>query len=232
MKTFLLWLAKSFVGLVVSFSVMAETMDSLILYYEEVEQGVGMQPMRYIVNDDFLRIDNGSDTDDYILFNVKENIIYSINHDDQTILKIENHAWVMPVFDFKVLNEESVMKDSPKVFNQQVTSYMVKAAGITCTQVSLVKDKYMREMQVFYQYQKVLSGQQVATLKNTPEELHTPCFLVDQIYHAGQYYKEGLPIHVGYSRGYEKFLRSTKHEKIDVKLFLKPEKYAEYSAAL
>lgn len=233
MKTFLLLLSGLLLsGLGASFSAVAEELDSLVLYYDEVEQGVGLQPMRYIVNDEFLRIDSGNDTDDFVLFNVKENIIYSINHDDQTILKIENHQWTKPEFDFKTENKQQLMQKSPKVFDKQVTSYIVEASGIACTQVSLVKNMYMQDMKIFYQYQQVLSGQQVATLKNTPKEMHTPCFLVDQVYHSGDYYKLGLPIHIGYSRGYEKFLSGIKKGKFDMKLFEKPEKYSEYTAAL
>jgi len=212
-------------------TVNAENISSRVFYYEEVEQGVGTQTMRYIVNKDYLRIDNGDDNADFILFDSQQKIIHSINHEDQTILKIENKQWEMPEFDFKVKIQQAIMHKAPKISNKQVFSYTVKAEDIACTQVSIIKDMYAEDMQVFYQYQQVLSGQQVATLKNTPKEMHTPCFLIDQIYHSGAYYKQGLPVHISYSRGYEKFLKDYKESKFNSKLFIKPEGYNEYTAA-
>ncbi|RDH84449.1 MAG: hypothetical protein DIZ80_02935 [endosymbiont of Galathealinum brachiosum] len=215
----------------VVYSASAKEINSLVLFYDEVEQDAGSQVMRYIVNKQYLRIDNGDDNADFILFNVKEKTIYSINHEDRTILKIENHPWQQPEFNFKVVAGEKAMQGAPMVANKQVYSYQVLAGDKICTRVSLVKDMYAEDMKIFYQYQQVLSGQQVVTLKNTPEELHTPCFLIDQVYHSGNYYKVGLPVHISFSRGYEKFLKDFKESKFNKKIFLKPEGYEEYTAA-
>ena len=213
-------------------SVSAKDINSLVLFYDEVEQGAGSQTMRYIVNKQYLRIDNGDDNADFILFNVKAKTIYSINHEDRTILKIENHPWQQPEFNFKVVNSDKAMQGSPMIAGKQVYSYQVFADEVACTRVSLVKNMYADDMDIFYQYQQVLSGQQVATLKNTPEELHTPCFLIDQVYHSGNYYKAGLPVYIGFSRGYEKFLKDFKESKFNEKIFMKPDGYEEYTAAL
>ncbi|MCW8934011.1 MAG: hypothetical protein OQK98_04750 [Gammaproteobacteria bacterium] len=212
-------------------SAFAKDAISRVFYYDEAEQGAASQTMRYIVNKNYLRIDNGQDNADFILFDVEQKMIHSINHEDKTILKIENKKWQTPKFDFNVNAQFKTMQDAPKISDKQVFSYFLKADDIICTQVSLIKDMFADDMQVFYQYQQVLSGQQVATLNNTPEELHTPCFLIDQIYHSGDYYKKGLPVHISYSRGYEKFLKDYKESEIDVKLFIKPEGYSEYTAA-
>lgn len=212
-------------------SASAKDINSLVLFYDEVEQDAGSQTMRYIVNKQYLRIDNGDDNADFILFNVKAKTIYSINHEDRTILKIENHPWQQPEFNFKVITSEKAMLGAPMIANKQVYSYQVFADKTACTRVSLVKELYAEDMEILYQYQQVLSGQQVATLKNTPEELHTSCFLIDQIYHSGNYYKVGLPVHISFSRGYEKFLKDFKESKFDKKLFMKPEAYEEYTAA-
>lgn len=209
----------------------AEGIISRVFYYDETEQGVGTQSMRYIVNNNYLRIDNGDDNADFILFDTKQKIIHSINHEDRTILKIENKQWQIPEFDFKVNIQQEIMHAAPKISNKQVFSYIVKADDVACTQVSIIKGMYAEDMQVFYQYQQVLSGQQVATLKNTPKELHTPCFLIDQVYHSGKYYLQGLPVHISYSRGYEKFLKDYKEGEFDAQLFIKPDAYSEYTAA-
>jgi len=209
---------------------LADKQTGLVLFYDEIEQGAGSQTMRYIINNQFLRIDNGDDKADFILFDVNKSNIYSVNHDDQTILKIENNTWAQPEFDFKVTTNLSAVNDAPKIQNKTVYTYQVNANKKTCTKVFLIKDTYMDEMKILHQYQQVLSGQQVKTLKNTPEELQTPCFLIDQVYHSGGYYKVGLPVQISYSREYVKFLKDYKKMEFDAALFKLPESYKEYNA--
>jgi len=208
----------------------AGTIKSLALHYDELEKSAGVQNMRYLINQQFMRIDNGDDNADYILFDVNKKIIYSVNHNDQTVLKIEYKAWVQPEFDFKVNINQAVLKDAPKIQNKTVYIYNVNAAEQTCTSVYLIKNIYTAEMEIMYLYQKVLSGQQVATLNNTPKEMHTPCFLVDQVYHSGDYFQLGLPVKINYSRDYAKFLKDFKYIEVNEKLFSLPEKYQEYKA--
>ena len=86
----------------------------------------------------------------------------------------------------------------------------------------------MRHMQVLYEFQNIMSGHQVAILGNTPKEYHTPCFLVDQVFHKADYLKLGLPIQISYSRDYSKFLQGIKEEEMDENLFMLPEKYEEF----
>jgi len=215
-------------GLTLSAPVLAEKQKTLALYYDEVEMGAGSQNMRYLINNQFLRIDNGDDKADFVLFAVNKKIIYSVNHDDQSILKIENNKWSQPEFDFKVTTRQSAMNAAPKIQDKTVYSYNVSAGDKSCTEVFLIKDTYTDEMKIMYEYQQVLSGQQVATLNNTPKDMHTPCFLVDQVYHAGDYFKIGLPVKISYSRDYIKFLSSFKNISVDAVLFELPQSYKEY----
>jgi len=203
---------------------------SLVLHYDELEKGVDVQNMRYLINSQFMRIDSGDDNADYILFDVNKKIIYSVNHDDQTILKIDNNEWQQPKFDFKVKIDQTKLSDAPKIQNKTVHRYEVKAVEKICTTVLLIKDIYIDEMKILYQYQQVLSGQQVRTLNSTPKEMQSPCFLVDQVYHVGDYYKLGLPVKITYSRDYAKFLKHYRYLEVNEKLFKLPKKYQEYKA--
>jgi hypothetical protein len=216
--------------LVLSSSIMASPIKSLVLHYDEAEAGAGagVQAMRYIINDEFLRIDGGSAETDFILFDRNKKTVFSINHEDQTILKISYKPWQSPKYDFPVSIKENTLIDAPKVFGKQVFSYTVKAKDTACTKVLLVKDVHMNRLQVLYEFQNIMSGQQVATLANTPEEYQTPCFLVDQVYHKADYLKIGLPIQISYSRDYSKFLQGIKEEEVDAGLFVLPEKYEEF----
>jgi len=213
--------------LLLSSPVFTSPIKSLVLHYDEEEVGAGVQTMRYIINDDFLRIDGDSADTDFILFDRNKKTVFSVNHEDKTILKISHNPWQSPEYDFSVSIKENELTDAPKVFGKQVYSYQVKAKDIACTTVLLVKDMHMNRMQVLYEFQNVMSGQQVATLNNTPKEFQTPCFLVDQVFHNANYLKVGLPIQVSYSRSYSKFLKAIDESEIDSKLFLLPKNYED-----
>jgi len=214
--------------LMFSSSVFSATLNSLLLQYDETESGTDVQSMRYIINDQFLRIDNGDADSDFILFDRNQKTVFSVNHEDQTILKIAYLPWKSPKYDFQVSVEEHALSDAPKVFGKQVFSYKVKAKNNVCTSVLLVKDMHMNRLQVLYEFQNIMSGQQVATLDNTPKEFHTPCFLVDQVFHKADYLKLGLPIQISYSRDYSKFLKGIEEAEVESMLFVLPENYEEF----
>jgi len=205
-----------------------ENKKALVMLYDEVEDIVGIQSMRYIINDQYLRIDAGQQDSDFILYDKQKKTVFSVNHEDRTVLKIAYKPWKQPEFQFNVSVKNIVAKNAPEVFGKQVFDYQILADDMLCTQVFLVKDMYPDAMQILYDYQQLLSGQQVASLKNTPEELHTPCFLLDQVFHKGDYYKLGLPIQITYSRGYTKLLKDVREEVVDNSLFVLPEGYEEY----
>ena len=213
--------------LLLSSPIFASPIKSLVLHYDEEEVGAGVQTMRYIINDKFLRIDGDSADTDFILFDRNKKTVFSVNHEDKTILKISHKPWQPPEYDFSVSIKEDELTDAPKVFGRQVYSYQVKAKDTACTTVLLVKDIHMNRLQVLYEFQNIMSGQQVATLNNTPKEFQTPCFLVDQVFHKANYLKVGLPIQVSYSRGYSKFLKAIDESEIDSNLFLLPKNYEE-----
>ena len=206
----------------------AESIKSLVLYYDEFESGVGGQTMRYIINDQYLRIDGGHKEDDFILYDRASKTVYSTNQEDQTILKIVNKPWSAPAFKFDVEIRESVLSDAPKVFGKKVSQYQVTANNEVCTQVLYVADMHPVSMKVMHEYQDLMSGQQVATLDNTPKEMQSPCFLVDQVFHHANYFEKGLPIQISYSRDYTKLLKSIRQQDIDPGLFILPTGFKEY----
>jgi hypothetical protein len=151
-----------------------------------------------------------------------------VNHEDQTILKITSKTWRSPDYDFSVTIEERALVDAPQVFGRQVFNYQVKVVDEVCTNVLMVKGLHAKEMNVLQEYQIIMSGQQAATLNNTPLEMRTPCYLLDQVFHKAEYLKLGLPIQISYSRDYSKLLKNIEVKDIPEELFLLPEGYREF----
>jgi hypothetical protein len=84
-------------------------------------------------------------------------------------------------------------------------------------------------MDIFVSYQKVLAGQQSRLLNATPEEYRSPCFLYDQIYNEGDYYRKGLPIQEWHSNGKRRLLVSYRKVNIDPEIFQIEQTYQKYS---
>ena len=203
---------------------------AMAFYYQEKETGTPVSNMRYLITEDYMRIDEGNESDDFILFDTFENKIYSINHEDQTALEIDYHPWKLPNFGFsrKVVN--SKMTEAPKVSGKFIQRYQVFGNEKLCTDVQYIPDVYPEQMKVFAKYQRVLSGQQVVVLDATPSDMQTACFLVDQVYNDGGFYKKGLPVQIWHSRGYARMLIDFKEETVKENLFELPGEYRTYKA--
>ena len=206
------------------------TLQVTAFFYEELEEGAGKVDMRYLVGEDYLRIDYGNSQDDFILYDRKAETVYSVNKQDETILFINKHSWALPSFDFERKTIVNELANAPRIGGKLLKNFQLKAGNDSCTEVQLIPGVYAKEMAVFKSYQGILSGQQVKLLQNTPQEMQSPCFLVDQIYNAGEYYDMGLPVQEWHSRGYAKILTNYRQMQVPAHLFNLPEKYHRYSA--
>ncbi len=199
-----------------------------IFWYDEKESGTAPSHMRYLVGDQFIRIDEGGKDDNYVLFDAAKKKIYSVNHYDRTLMVIEHEDWQAPKFEFKHEVSEKAMHDAPQVAGKTVHHYRVRGDRKICTDVQYVPGLFPQRMALLQQYQQVLSGQLVRSLNNTPKEMHTPCFLADQVYNGGEYYARGLPIQIWHSRGYARLLTNYEDAEVDDDLFQLPLDYSEY----
>ena len=63
-----------------------ETAAAVLLLFDEEEPGTGTYPVRYLVTDDFLRIDDNYDASDYVLLDRQTSTIYSVSHEYGNVL--------------------------------------------------------------------------------------------------------------------------------------------------
>jgi len=207
--------------------VAAAQQDATVFVYNEKETGTAVSRVRYILTDDFMRIDEGKAEDDYILYDVKKNVLYNINHDDQTIMFIESQPWKMPNnLGRQVIDKK--LPDAPKISNKNVAQYHLIANEKICSEVQFVPQIYKSERAILSRYQHLLSGQLVSSLANTPKEMQTDCMLVDRVYRTGELYDKGLPIQEQHENGYMKILVSFSQQKINTALFSLPKNYEKY----
>ena len=207
---------------------MANT-KTTVFWFDELESGVEPVQVRYLVTSKYLRIDNGNLQDDFILFDMTEKTIFSVNHTDKTILVIKNNNWMKPEYDFSPEVIQAPLEGSPVISGKQVQGYKVMVDGEVCTNIQFIPGLYKSEMQVLKKYQQTLSSQQISNLSNTPEHMKTPCFMLDVAYNEGNYYDLGMPVQEWHNRGYAKYLKEYKTQNVPENFFVLPKDYKQYS---
>ena len=210
-----------------TFAKAADKQDATVFVYDEKEAGTDVMRVRYIITPDFMRIDEGRANDDFVLYDIKKNKLYNVNHEDKTIMFIDYQQWKMPEkLGRKVI--EKTLPEAPKVAGKTISQYHLLAKDKICSEVQFIPELYKDERAILHRYQNLLSGQLVSSLSNTPEEMRTDCMLVDQVYNTGELYDKGLPIQEQHSSGYVKVLVNFTHQLVDKSLFKLPEGYRQY----
>lgn len=208
----------------------AETKDVTIVKFSEREQGIDPYPVRYLIAKDILRIDDDKDDGDFIIYDDKKRIIYSVNHDDSTILIIKYKDWALPSFSFTRNVSWKALEGAPKVDNKSVYSYWLSAGKTVCSEAQVADGFLESESKMLMRYKKTLSAGQVDALVATPEEMRTPCLLVDKVYNTGSVYEKGFPLQQWHVNGLQRVMSSyNTDQKVSAQLFTLPENYKRYS---
>ena len=210
-----------------------ETVDAVKLSYQEFEEGVEPYRVSYTVSGKFVRIDDESDSSGYIVYDIGKNTIYSISHYDQSILVIPEYKAADFKPGFEIAVDYQALENAPGIAGKKVYNYEVKAitslTSETCMSVQLVPGLMPDVAETLQKFQKLVSGQQAATLEKTPEEFRTPCYLVGQVYNRGEYYSKGLPIQEWHSNERRRQLLNFEDARVDVSIFDIPADYRQYS---
>lgn len=203
------------------------------LSYQEIEQGTDAYNVIFTVSDRFLRIDDESDDSGYIVYDGKENRVYSISHQDRAILVIPQYPSSDLKADFDVNIDYEALEMAPKIAGKTVYNYRVSAVTSvtteTCMDIQLVPGLLPDVAKTLQAFQKLVSGQQLVNLEATPKEFQTPCYLVDQVYNKGNYYSKGLPIQEWHSNERMRQLMNYENVKVDSSIFEIPAEYRQFS---
>lgn len=204
------------------------------LHYDEQEPGTGIYRNRYLLTDNYLRIDEPGEDSGYILFDNSKSIIYSVTHYDRSILVIKADAYKQPEMRDRISINYSLLPEAPQIASRPVYNYRVVSAENetekeTCMDIQLVEGLLPDVTRMLRAYQKVVASQQAKLLNNTPEEFQTTCFLYDQVFNEGLYYDKGLPVQEWHSNHKKKLLSGYKTIEVDPNLFVVPGDYRQYS---
>ncbi len=211
------------------------------LSYLEREPGTDEYEVTMLVSARYIRVDEEGDNSGFIVYDDKDKIIYSVSHDDQSVLVIKQHVFSIADLPVKPTIEYLQLADAPMVAGKAVFNYRVyikqsnseakidNESEETCLEVQLVENLLPEVRAILQNYQKVISGQQVKMADNKITELQTGCYYIDQVYNTGAYFEKGLPIQEWHSNEHSKILTGYSKVSVASDKFKIPQDYRQFS---
>ncbi len=177
----------------------------LMLKFQEGEPDVDTYITRMLVADDYLRMDDVGDQDDFTLFDRKQKIIYSVTHENKSILVISNlpvkGTWV----DELKLEERSYEDpNAPLISGKRPRQIELLVNGKVCKQLMAVPGLHEPAIKALIEFRQVLASEHIQNLGKTPVEMQDSCFLGYEVRNPDKALQFGFPIqqqdHMGKTR--------------------------------
>ncbi len=174
-----------------------------MLTFVEYENNVEPYQTRLIVTDRFMRFDDGEGSKDFVLFDRKKDIIYSIDTDEQTVMAVNRqHVEVKPPFELKLEHKQLPgLKDAPSIAGLKPRHYQFSANGEICYDVIAVDGLMPDVVDAMQGFQDILAADSKVTFNNIPADLHNACDMSMSTFAAARHLKFGFPIQEWSTRG-------------------------------
>jgi hypothetical protein len=164
-------------------------------YVEQLPEGGEVQA-RYVMDEVYLRLDDGRDDADFALFDRKNGRLYSVNQASQTIMVIEPRVLALSkeVSELKLTIEALAQDDLPFLQGQQAQAFQTRLATGVCERVVALPGVFERDLGMFKAYRALLAEHQRAVIGITPETLRNPCVTSATTLNAMAQFSQGFPI--------------------------------------
>jgi len=164
--------------------------------FQESEPGIEPYFTRYLLSNNYLRLDDGDDQGDFILFDLHDRFIHSFNHEDKTHLKIAPRKYqaIDSKLDFNIVKID--MTQAPKIKGNAPVGYELQANGQSCKHVVSVDGLMPEVTRALKDYEAVLVEQAKTTLSRVPVAFREPCYMANNYLYADAYLDGGFPLQV------------------------------------
>ncbi len=201
------------------------------LQFQESEPGLEPYPMRVLVTSGYLRMDDGDDAGDFILYDRQTREIYSVAHENDSIFKITHRPVTLPMPETLALDEQTEQDtQAPTIDGTAPMHHRFRANGKVCYEVIAVEGLLEDARLVMIEYVQTLAGEQALNLDKTPPEYREECMLSNLVFAPERHLEAGFPIREWDYKGYERSLIDFKTEvALDPALFQVPADYSSYA---
>ena len=202
-----------------------------ILSYEEREAGTDNYIVRVLVSPGYVRFDDGYTASDFALLDRQSKTVFSVSHEDRSILVIEYQSGgVATPLDLTLMETRTPDDAAPAIAGKQPVHINYLANGDLCFQAITVPDVMGDAVAGMAEYAEVLAERQLNNMESVPESMQTPCFLSRYVHASARQYQDDLPVQEWDDTGYFRTLTDfSENETVPAALFELPDAYERFS---
>jgi len=223
------WLA---VLLLVALPVAAQEQRATMVLYQMMETGFEPYSSRLLVTPRHLRMDDGDDDGSYVLFDRRQNIIYSVTHSERNVLEIHlqpvqaEPPMALTRTQSKVATEEPM----PAIAGRTPQLHRLSVNGELCYELVAVDGLLPDVVAALRDFRTVLAGENARILTDIPADMQDPCDLALNTYAPGWQLQFGLPIQEHDTQGKGQVLLDFSDDyPVDAGLFRLPKGYRHFT---
>lgn len=206
-------------GLALFACVSAQAADMIDLRYQDSEDGAPAYQTRILVTDRYLRMDDGHDDADFVLFDRKTGMVSNVMHERRMLMATHDAKLPRkPSYSYRVERKVTPVRAG-------TVRVQVLADGKLCSETVAVSKLYPDAARALAEYKAALAYTQWTTYRNTPAELRQDCDLVHHVWHTDMALSQGLPIEERDYAGRIRQYVSGETRKLQPELFALPANY-------
>lgn len=198
-----------------------------VLTFSETSATEPEHMLRVIITDQFIRLDNGRESQDYILYDRNEALIYNVVSEEQSIMVLgEENVAVTPGFTMDWVvesqNSHALMRSS---LGEQTAAkhHKLYLNNKACYNVVTLENILQAESQALAEYYSALAKELKRSYNSMIDE---PCFAAINLFAPKKRFSFGFPYREWSDYGYQRFLVEYRQKIIfPVRLFELPENY-------
>lgn len=209
----------------------AADVESVMLMYQAHEPGIEPYASRILVTERYVRMDDGVDQGDYLIFDRQKRLISSVSHGDQTVFEIPPREITQkPPMPLEQRSKQVSVGKAPMVAGKPPQQHQLYVNDTLCYSVVTVPGMMDDTVQALRDFRQVLAGEHAKALPRIPADMQEPCDLALNTFHYDWHLQFGLPIQEWDEAGSGQMLMDYKQGfKVDEKLFELPREYQHYS---
>lgn len=169
--------------------------ESTLIWFQERESGTDYYLVRMIVNNRFLRIDEGGESTGFVLFNREQKTIYSVDHENRSVLMLSDQAVNIDKPEMLNLTEEEVSSEgSPPIGGNQVKIHRLYTNKQLCFEVAAASGLLVDAVDVLREFHRALATEQAVMMQRMPKDLASDCDLSEMVLVPDRYLRFGFPV--------------------------------------
>jgi hypothetical protein len=212
-------------------TVPAAVITATVLHYQEQEAGTDSYPVRVLISPEYMRIDDGYAESDFALLDRAARSIFSVSHDDRSILVIQHTTagHTLPP-GIHMEQDRVVDAEAPRVAGKQPVHRRFITNEVVCHEAVVVPGLLEEAARALIEYEETLASRQQENLAITPQAMQSGCFLTRYVYAPARHLRQGFPILEWDNEGYRRQLVDYHEaEQVPGELFRLPGDYQRFS---